>query len=717
MTTKSVFNKSLILCSVFFFAVLFLFSSNQNATANFLEAAKVTDPNGLPGDEFGREVSIQGDLAIVGVPLAEIDGETDRGKAFIYERAMDGTWTEVAELDPEDTAMNDRFGRCVSIYGTFAFVGASRQGRGMVYVYERIGGFWVEVDKLAASDAQNGDRFGRSCAIYDNTAIIGALRANPGGMNNAGQAYIFELDGFGDWQETQILSASDGEAQARFGRSVGITENFVIVGAVEANGAEMEQGKAYIYDNTGGGMFINEKILVPSDPETGANFGISVGISSSVPTGLTAIVGADRASSGGNNRGQAYVFQPDGGFVWSETQILISSNQSNNDRFGLSVSISGERALVGSPRAEPNNTGQGFLFLWDGLMFAEDQVLLGSDSLNGDRFGESVFIDNNHAIVGAPLDDSEDPMNNVDRGSAYIFEASGTLTIIKETVPAGGTDFDFTGTGFPTTCPLDGSFSLDHAMALGCPLLPNTYTVEEMVPEGFELTDITCTGASSFSTDATSATIDVMSFENITCTFTNTEIFNLSVTLEGDGDGTVTSAPAGINCGEGNVDCDEDYLSGQMVTLTAVPDAVSSFAGFTGDADCEDGIVNIVDSDVNCIATFDFLPLILNPIFPGVASNPNIITVEQASPGGQVAYLWGFMPGSTIVGGPTCNGIEIGMNDPRLLGIISAGGDQVANLVIYIPLSPIFENPVLVQAVDIPTCRTSDVVANIILNE
>ncbi|MCP3961578.1 MAG: hypothetical protein GY719_27365, partial [bacterium] len=78
------------------------------------------------------------------------------------------------------------------------------------------------------------------------------------------------------------------------------------------------------------------------------------------------------------------------------------------------------------------------------------------------------------------------------------------------------------------------------------------------------------------------------------------ESFQLAVTKSGDGSGTVTSAPAGIDCG---ADCDENYTSGTIVTLTATPDLGSLFVAWSGDADCLDGEVTI-DAAKSCNAEF-----------------------------------------------------------------------------------------------------------------
>jgi hypothetical protein len=73
------------------------------------------------------------------------------------------------------------------------------------------------------------------------------------------------------------------------------------------------------------------------------------------------------------------------------------------------------------------------------------------------------------------------------------------------------------------------------------------------------------------------------------------------VAKAGTGTGTVTSTPAGIDCG---ADCTEDYTYGTEVTLNVTPDVGSVFTGWSGDADCSDGVVTM-DAAKTCIAAFD----------------------------------------------------------------------------------------------------------------
>ncbi len=77
--------------------------------------------------------------------------------------------------------------------------------------------------------------------------------------------------------------------------------------------------------------------------------------------------------------------------------------------------------------------------------------------------------------------------------------------------------------------------------------------------------------------------------------------YNLGVTIAGTGSGTVTTSPAGIDCG---TDCTEDYVMDTTVNLTAVPSGDSTFSGWSGHTDCNDGQV-IMDADKTCTATFE----------------------------------------------------------------------------------------------------------------
>lgn len=95
---------------------------------------------------------------------------------------------------------------------------------------------------------------------------------------------------------------------------------------------------------------------------------------------------------------------------------------------------------------------------------------------------------------------------------------TGTIIITKSTSPAGGTGFDFTD-----DVPGSGSFSLDDGGQQELTgVTAGTYTVTELLPAGYSLTDVSCSDADSAGNPfARTATVNLEAGETVTCTFTN----------------------------------------------------------------------------------------------------------------------------------------------------------------------------------------------------
>ncbi len=90
----------------------------------------------------------------------------------------------------------------------------------------------------------------------------------------------------------------------------------------------------------------------------------------------------------------------------------------------------------------------------------------------------------------------------------------------------------------------------------------------------------TFAGWSGACTGTSSCTVSMTQARSVTATFNSTgTTFALSVSKAGTGAGTVTSSPAGVNCGN---TCSASYASGTSVTLTAAASSGSTFAGWSG---------------------------------------------------------------------------------------------------------------------------------------
>ena len=380
---------------------------------------KLTASDGASTDRFGNSVSLSGNLAIVGANNNDDQG-TDSGSAYVFEQIND-EWIQQAKLTADDGARTDRFGSSVSISGDFAIVGAfldddNGTDSGSVYVFERINDEWIQHAKLTADDGASGDNFGRSVGISGNFAIVGADGDDDNGASS-GSAYVFERLS-GAWMQRSKLTASDGENGDRFGYSVSIYGNFCIVGAVWDDDNGVNSGSAYVFEKPYGGWvdMTETAKLTAIDGEYSDSFGGSVSIS-----GNFAIVGADGDDDNGASSGSAYIFERIAD-EWMQKSKLLASDGASTDRFGGAVSIYGDIAIVGAVNNYANGTRAGAAYIFERPVsgwvdMTETGKVSARDGVSGDIFGSSVSMSGDHVIVGAPGDDD----HGEGSGSGYIY--------------------------------------------------------------------------------------------------------------------------------------------------------------------------------------------------------------------------------------------------------------------------------------------------------
>eukprot|EP00002_Diphylleia_rotans_P022221 TRINITY_DN4350_c0_g1_i1.p1 TRINITY_DN4350_c0_g1~~TRINITY_DN4350_c0_g1_i1.p1 ORF type:complete len:171 (+),score=21.52 TRINITY_DN4350_c0_g1_i1:52-564(+) len=101
---------------------------------------------------------------------------------------------------------------------------------------------------------------------------------------------------------------------------------------------------------------------------------------------------------------------------WVEQAILTATPKSGGDRFGHSVSLSGNYALVGAGDARPGtqiSAGVAFVFFRAGLQWNQQTYLTASNRALADNFGISVSLDHDCAAVGASQTDQSSMINTV----------------------------------------------------------------------------------------------------------------------------------------------------------------------------------------------------------------------------------------------------------------------------------------------------------------
>ncbi len=397
------------------------------------EVAELLVDNRASIGSFGTSVAISGETALVGASY-DPDKGPGGGAAYVFVYTA-GTWTQQAKLTAPDGATQDYFGTSLAISGETALVGSfgddeKASSAGAAYVFVRSGVSWSLQAKLTATDGESADLFGMSVAIGGDTALVGAPYDDDKG-SNSGSAYVF-VRSAGTWTPQMKLTANDGAVDDRFGTSVALSTDTVVVGAPYDDDKGSNSGSAYVFVRSAG-TWTPQMKLTANDGALHDQFGTSVALSTD-----TALVGAPHDDDKGSSSGSAYVFVRSGG-IWTQQPKLTATNGAASDCFGISVAVSGDTALVGAWYTVGD--GSAYVFARSGAIWAQQAELVASDYAAGHSFGSSVALSSGKALVGAPHDGSQGPSS----GSAYVFAQSGASPLARidpplltKTDPPGG---------------------------------------------------------------------------------------------------------------------------------------------------------------------------------------------------------------------------------------------------------------------------------------
>ncbi|PJZ55256.1 hypothetical protein CH380_01765 [Leptospira adleri] len=499
------------------------------------------------GDSFGIKVAISGDTMVVGAP-----GE-------------DSNQTSVTNFPgPVLTAATDNDAAANS---------------GAAYVFRKTGTTWALEAYLKAPNAESSDSFGTSVAISGDTIVVGAIGEDsnvtnlvnapnagltPAGDNdasaNAGAAYVFRRTGAA-WAWEAYLKPPNTGSTIQFGNSVAIVGDTVVVTAIYedcdqtsitnapstfvSNTNATDAGAAYVYARTGTTWAFQAYLKAPN-AEANDNFGSSVSISED---SSTIVIGAkgewsnqttisnapdpNLTPAGDNDSalsaGAVYVFRKTG-TNWAWEAYLKAPNAEQTDSFGTSVSISGNRIVVGANGEDSNlntvistlgpsltpagdndgatNSGAAYVFVrsgstwsWESYLKAPNAEVVGGF---GDGFGISVAISGDMILIGAAGEDSVLPsiVNSpsafptaatdndaaTNAGAAYVFHRTNSGWNLQSYLKAPNAEnVGGTGDGFgiavaiSNECVVVASSGEDSSQALNvfAPATPSTAATDD----------------------------------------------------------------------------------------------------------------------------------------------------------------------------------------------------------------------------------------------
>jgi hypothetical protein len=364
-----------------------------------------TRPAGIADNSFlGAAVAV----ADTGFGLAGAFGGVN-----VYPFTINSTTAEVSYLNRIfSPSTNDVFGSALAIDtplldGGIALIGAFgddtggvgiNANRGRVYAYRvQAGNSLVPAGELASPNPTDAGNFGYSLAVQGSFAFVGEVKARNVGGDVVGAVHIFENTGGANWVlRTSLFGTQlDGTNGRRFGHSVAISGNTLIIGAPRENDAAfVSNGAAYVYTGSAATWTLQQRLLT-NDQASDDELGASVAIENDV-----AVVGALRDDKAvGGDAGSAYVFTRTGS-TWTQAAKLTSSNAQLRNIFGQTVDIRGNEIAVGG-YCETNGgcpgAGSVEVYRRGPLGWASVQNILGSA---GAAFGYvAKIIPGNKALV------------------------------------------------------------------------------------------------------------------------------------------------------------------------------------------------------------------------------------------------------------------------------------------------------------------------------
>jgi CxxC motif-containing protein (DUF1111 family)/subtilisin-like proprotein convertase family protein len=505
----------------------------ERSAGTWTQVASLAASDSSAGDALGWSIAAHGDSVVGGARLDDVGSVFNRGSAYVFRRSAGGGWLQESKLEPPTTvAGNDFFGSDVEIRGDRAVVAANLfdvdgdVNRGTAFVYRRTGSSWSLEGSLIAPDGEPGDKLGFKVAISNDASMIAASAPSDliGGTGNSGTCRIFRLEA-GQWRQVVTITTPQLVDPDAFGNSLAICGDLVVAGAPQSVGTgAAASGRAFVFDTapmdcdgdgiadpdvdgdgiadcsdgdddndgtsdlTDGCPSDPNKVLpgqcgcgvpdldtdgdgsadcvdgCPSDPAKTAPgaCGCDVpdtdsdgdGVADCIDSGTVqiasvqspiggagtqfgwwtaidgniAIAGAPNATVNGvARRGFATVLARDGSGSWKiDGQLTSPGTGSAADQFGARVAVNGNLAVVTAPGYQ---SGRGAAFVFRRMSpgnWALLQLLVPADVVPGDGYGNSVAISGAGVIaVGASTDTVG---GQAGQGSVFVFSPSGPNT-------------------------------------------------------------------------------------------------------------------------------------------------------------------------------------------------------------------------------------------------------------------------------------------------
>ena len=298
---------------------------------------------------------------------------------------MTDTVTLTDELVPSSLS-GTGFGESISVYGDYMAISSSTTNAGAVYIFKLVNDAWTQqtinyTDSgrtsggtlLTPSDGTTNKKFGQSLSLYGDILVVGAQKSN--------EVFVFSKNSSDEWTEHSTIEPSaTGTDIVKFGRIVTLYNNYLAVSSESGGGVQIFK------KNTSDNDFTHQQTI--SVIGTGGNFGNALKLYDD----MLVIADKDADVNSLSNSGAVYVFRKDGTpEVWSQeymsgdvpltaSQFTGDAAAAANDRFGTGLDAFGDYIVVGAHlEDDPQNGGIVYIFKKESGYWVSKTTLESSD--------------------------------------------------------------------------------------------------------------------------------------------------------------------------------------------------------------------------------------------------------------------------------------------------------------------------------------------------
>lgn len=319
-------------------AVLLCASRASASSPVFAETQTVTLANPAPLEDLGFSLAASDGLLVAGAINSKDASNASVGSAYVYRRQPDGSFNQVAQLRPNDGALNDAFGWGVGFDGNTAIVATlghshSASGARAVYLFQRINdATWQQVGEFVAPADTD---YGSSVDVSGAVAAVRGTRVTPF-FTDHGVVDIFRQSGPGAWSSAQRIELPGLRSGVI---DIALEGNTLMIGGFQQwSAVDPTNYFVQVFKDSPTG-FVYSSTILPDAATGSTTFGTSVEFEN------------DRLLVGDRNAaplGLTFVFERNAADQWLQTARLEPSALDQTSRFGYKLALDGDRAIINS---------------------------------------------------------------------------------------------------------------------------------------------------------------------------------------------------------------------------------------------------------------------------------------------------------------------------------------------------------------------------------